>query len=203
MRFERWLNTRTNLLWVFGILIVGLFAIYIASYSVLSDYTWIRESIGFIGGIASLLGILFTLLQILKTKADVENVRVISEATKKTAEETKSSIKKTFSIINITKYCEQIRRIQEYLSKDELKLVIHITQELQEIIIELKTFLESLNINIEQYNLSHHIKALGMNIGCIRQGLETNSTKIKIKSIIKDFDDLHEAMIEIKTILKE
>lgn len=203
MKFEHWLNNKYNLIWVFSILIGCLFILYIGSYSLLKNFCWIRDAIGFIGGIASLLGILFALLQINNTKTEVDHVKVISEATKKAAEETRASIKKTFSIVHITKYCEQIRWAQEYISKNELKLVLHISQELQEIIIELKTYIESLNLVDDQYSLSPHIKTLGINIGHLRKGLATQSSNIKLDNISKDFDKLHDTMLVIKSMLTE
>lgn len=136
--------------------------LYIISYKLPDHYVWIREAIGFIGGVASLLGILFTLLQIIDTKQEVNRVKEISIATKKATEDTRTSIRKTFSIIHITKYREQIRLIQEYISNNELKLVIHISQELQEIIIELNKYIESLNPADGRYSLSSSIITLGI-----------------------------------------
>ena len=84
-----------------------------------------------------------------------------------------------------------------------MKLVLHISQELQEIIIELKTYIESLNLVDDQYSLSPHIKTLGINIGHLRKGLATQSSNIKLDNISKDFDKLHDTMLVIKSMLTE
>lgn len=200
-KIEKWLVVKTNLMWVFGLLIFLLIGLFILSICIPENKKWPSDLIGLIGGSASLLGILFAILQLIEAKKDISNVAQIAEAAEKASIETKNAVRKTLSIVQVTKYCEKIKIIQENLMNDELKLVIHLTLELKEAIFELKNHISTLNINITEEVIALQIQKMGINMSLIRKAIETNSDKYKRDNIHKDFDELLNVLLELKAQL--
>lgn len=203
MNEPRWYTDKKNLLWIFGIVCIFFVGFFVYSFFLPECYKWIRETISFLGGIASLAGILLALLQSINTIRDVDKVRGIADAAKQASEDTQKAVRKTLSIVQVTKYCEQIKRIQEYLSNGDLKLTIHLIQEIQDAIIELKNHITNLNLNISEETVSCHIQKMGINISHIRKALETNSDKYKKEAIHQDFDDLLTILLDLKAQLTQ
>lgn len=203
MAESKWFAKKDNLLWLFGIIGVVFIILFAASYFLPQNFDWIRETISFLGGIASLAGILLALLQSINTQNEVDNVKAIADAAKKASEDTQKAVRKTLSIVQVTKYCEQIKRIQEYLSNGDLKLTIHLIQEIQDAIIELKNQITNLNLTVSEESVSSHIQKMGINISLIRKAIETNSDKYKKDAIHQDFDELLTILLELKAQLTQ
>lgn len=198
-----WYFDKKNLKWLFCITTVVLVMFFFVSYALPDKFKWIREVIGFIGGIASLAGIYIAVLQTINTKEEVDNVQRTAEAAKKAAEETKEAVRKTVSIEMVAKYCEQVKWIQECLGNGELKLVIHLTQEMQADVIELKDYVKFLKLKVDEEEIEQHIQQMGLNIGHIRKAVVSKSDKYKKDGILKNFDDLLKTLLELKSQLKQ
>lgn len=199
-RIGKWNITKNNLNWVFGLSGLALIILFIFS-CVYESKNWIGNFIGTVGGLASGFGIYLTLCELIETKKDVEYVTGIAVATKNATEETKKSLRKTMSVAQVAKFCEQIKRIQEHFDNKEHNIVILLTHELQEAVIELRKYLKSLNIEFDEEALTNHITKMGMNITFIRTAIERNNEKYKRDDIRKDFQDLLKIMLELKAQL--
>lgn len=150
----------------------------------------IREILGFIGGIASLFGILFAINQNIHAKSELETVKEVTN-------DTKESIKKILNIEQITKNCEKIKLIQELLEELEYKAALHLSEILKETLIEIQEIILPKD-SISSYDLLPHIKRLGINIENLKNEIREKANKIKLSNIIRDFSDLKDCMVKIK-----
>lgn len=160
----------------------------------------VREIIGFVGGLASLGGILIAIIQNINTTRELDVVKAVAKATDKTVKETKSSIKKILNLDDISKFCENTKLIQELLEKQELKVALYLCKNLHEKIIEINNQQDS-KLPPSKVSLSPHILSLGKNITYIRKGIMEDAKGVNIEKISEDFDKLHKAMVEIKATL--
>ena len=199
-RIGKWDVTKNNLHWILGLSAIALIGLFFAScFNSNSNLT--DSLIGTIGGLASLFGIYLTLCQIIEAKKDIIKVAGIANAAKIATEETRQSIRKTISISQVVKNCEQIKRIQESLMHSELKIAIHLTQELQDAVIELNNHLKSFNIEFDENGMTNHIKKMGMNIGFLRTSEKFKIDGDKRDGINRDFDNLLKIMFDLKAKL--
>ena len=199
-RIGKWDVTKNNLHWIFGLTAIVLIGLFAAS-CFKSNSNLTESLIGTIGGLASIFGIYLTLCQIIEAKKDIIKVAGIANAAKIATEETRQSIRNTISIAQVSKYCEQIKFIQEKLNNKELNFVIHLIHDLQDAILELQKYLKSVKITFDEEAVANHIKKMGMNITFIRIAIERGNEKYKRNEILKDFDDLLTVMSELKAKL--
>lgn len=199
-RIGKWNITKNNLSWIFGLSGVSLIVLFVISCIMEGDH-WIGNLVGIVGGLASVFGIYLTLCQLVETKKSVAYVTGVAEATQRATEETRKSLRKTMSVAQVAKFCEQIKRIQEYFANNELKIVVLLIHELQEAVIELQNYLKSINVQFNEKDLSMYVKKMGMNITFLNDMMERKIEKFNHDDIRKDFQDLLSIMLKLKAQL--
>lgn len=196
-----WWNKRTLLSCTFIVIILTLVGFFIAALTVWAKNTWVKDLLNFIGSIASLIGILIALIQNINTQKEVDLVKEISRSTRAAVEETRNSVKKSLNAVQVTKYCEKTKLIQELLSNEEFKTVLHLSRDLKEAIVELRAYLLELQQQEMETVLTTHILNLGKNISYLQSGLKGDPKKIKVGNMQENYEQLHTALVQLKSNL--
>lgn len=195
-------------IWI-GSLLAVLLILTLTVYSVWGDdnkYGWVPNALSVLGTLVSLSGLILALYQIAQANLKLKNMRSITDATKTAVDENRSEIRNLLSYSDVVRISDKLQIVQEHLSKNQIPLALHITREIKDGVIGLKSRVER-NFPESTDSLDKIIRDLGVDIQTLndhlidkkrRSSKEEQKSTLNCKAICKNMESAREEIIIIE-----
>ena len=202
-------NSHNYLYWLIPSVIAMIMSVAFILYEIyFKTESWISDSIGLLGSIASLAGVFFALYQIKQANMQIKKVSKISVATQQAVENNRTEIRKFLSFSNMGHLIEIIKNTQNYVRSQDYKLAVILMQDIKDDMLRVNSELKEMLSDRENI-MQEMITKINIDIQSLvshsmqNKQQQNKQSTLKPDVIHKNLEEAREFIIKIESDLKQ